>query len=56
MYIKLLHFIISLFDMQNKIQIINFFKNNFLKMLKCKMKFRKTLNTFIVIDLSKFNL
>lgn len=42
MYIKLLHFIISLFDMQNKIQIINFFKNNFLKMLKCKMKFRKT--------------
>ena len=29
MYIKLLHFIISLFDRPNKIKIINFFKNKF---------------------------
>ena len=29
MYIKLLHFIISLFDRSNKIKIINFFKNKF---------------------------
>ena len=42
MYIKLLHFIISLFDRQNKFKVINFFKNNLLKVHKCKIKFRKT--------------
>ena len=55
MYIKLLHFIISLFDRQNKFKVINFLKTTFKKCINVKSNLERLLNTFIVIDLSKFN-